>query len=808
MIRSVLRRAAWIGGALLLVAGAAAAGGGLWLRHALRASLPCTAGERVVPGLTARVTVERDGLGIPTLRAASRTDLALATGFVHAQDRFFQMDLLRRAAAGELSELLGPATRQADRQARVHRFRARAQEVLRAVPAEQRAVVEAYARGVNEGLRALGARPFEYLILRREPEPWRPEDCPLVLFAMFLDLQDSEGLDEASYDVMRRTLPAPLFEFLTPAGGEWDAPIAGERLPAPPIPGPDAVDLRVMEPWSGLNRHRHARLGPGDGELALGSNNWAVAGWRTAHGGAILAGDMHLGLQLPNIWYRASLVWRDDPADEEHRLMGITLPGGPVLIAGTNTHIAWSFTNAYGDFSDLVVVELDPGDPSRYRTPEGPRALHRVTEAVRVRGEEDDAVEVVSTVWGPVIGKDVEGRPLALRWVAHDLEAVNFGQLALERAGDVDEAIELANRTGIPAQNFVVADRGGRIAWTIIGAIPRRTGFDGRVPVSWADGSRGWRGWLAPAEYPRIVDPGSGLLWTANARTVAGEMLRKLGDGNYPPAARARQIRDALMALGVATERGLLGIQLDDRALFLERWRRLLLEEVLTPGAVAGHPRRTEMRRLIEHSWSGRASVESVGYRLVRAYRLFASEMAFTALTAPCTRADPRFAYRHRQWEDPLWKLVAEKPRHLLDPGYETWDAWLLAVVDRTLEFFLPDGQGTLADKTWGARNTTRIAHPLSRALPLLGRWLDAPPRQLPGDSDMPRVQAPAAGATQRMVVSPGRESLGIFHMPGGQSGHPLSPHYRDGHEAWAAGDPTPFVPGPPVRRLTLVPAS
>ena len=467
--------------------------------------------------------------------------------------------------------------------------------------------------------------------------------------------------------------------------------------------------------------------------------------------------------------------------------------------------MAWGFTNSYGDWHDLVIVEPDPGDSERYLTPEGPRRFDRAVETIRVKGGPDETLEVVSTIWGPIVGQDHRGRPRACRWIAHDERAVNLRLLGWETAATVQDALMVASNGGAPPQNFVVADSTGQIGWTIFGAIPRRVGFDGRVPESWADGSRRWDGWLAPEEYPRIVNPPGGRIWTANARVVDAEMLAKVGDGGYELGARARQIRDDLLALDKARPADLLAIQLDDRALFLDRWRTLLLDE-LTPEALAADARRVEVRKQIE-SWGGRAGVESVGYRLVRACRIYAAQRAFEILTARCKKADPRFDYLDLlQFEGPLWRLVTERPPHMLDPKYRSWSELLLAAVDAAVESLQRDGI-PLADQTWGRRNRVSIRHPLSPAAPFLGRWLDMPSRELPGDMNMPRVQSVSFGASERMVVSPGREQEGIFHMPCGQSGHPLSPHYGDGNAAWVAGDATQFLPGPAAHTLALVPA-
>jgi penicillin amidase len=796
-----VRRLLTLFGLLVLLVVLALAGGAVWVRSEVRASLPRLDGEQKLAGLSAAVTVERDALGVPTIRAASRVDAARALGFLHAQDRFFQMDLLRRSAAGELSALFGDLAVDADKQNRVHRFRHVAGLVLARATPEERAIFTAYAEGANAGLATLGAKPWEYLVLRTDPAPWVPEDTVLAVHAMFLDLQGGDGDHESDLGVLHDLLPPPVAALLGADGTEWDAPVAGAPRTALPIPGPEVLDLRKEPP---VELPKAASLAPPADRDVLGSNNWAVSGAHTADGRALLANDMHLGIRIPNTWYRASIV-RPDGAGGEIRITGVSLPGTPAIAVGSNGHVAWGFTNSYGDWSDLIVLEVDPRNPDVYRTPEGLRRFEHVEEVIQVKGEQPVHLQVRETVWGPVIDQDHLGRPRALAWTAHRPEAVNMAMTELETARTLEEAMTAANRSGTPAQNFVVADASGRVGWTIFGRIPRRIGFDGRLPTSWADGTRRWDGWLSPEETPRIIDPPAGRVWTANSRVVDGDLLAKVGDGGYAFAARARQIRDDLLALEKATPKDLLAIQLDDRALFLERWRKLLLE-VLTPEALAADPRRKELRRLVETTWTGHASVDSVAYRLVRAWHGYVLEQVLTPITARCEKADERFDPVLPQSEGAVWALITARPAHLLDPKFHTWNDELLAAVDTLLGYYQRESAGMLTARTWGERNTTRIRHPLSGAIPFAGRWLDVPPRQLPGDQDMPRVQSPAFGASERLVVSPGHEEEGYFHMPVGQSGHPMSPYYQAGHTAWEEGKPTPFLPGPAQHMLRLVP--
>jgi penicillin amidase len=629
--------------ALVVVVGLtllATGGGYLWLRGRLEASLPVVDGEIPLAGLTDRVTIERDEQGVPTIRGSTRLDMHRAVGFIPGQERFFQMDLMRRRAAGELSELVGSGAVPLDRDVRVHRFRARAEASLEKAGSPTRTMLDAYTDGVNAGLATLGEVPPEYIALRMPPREWAPEDSLLVVMAMYLDLQGSLWRRESNRGVLYEVLPLELAEFLTPPGTEWDAPLEGGPILTTGVPGPEIYDLRKQVSPPGV---AHSIRHPSPSKVVAGSNNWAVAGTHTADGRALLANDMHLPLGLPNTWFRVLLVLGgEELAGDEDRLVGVTLPGMPAIVMGSSGQVAWGFTNSQGDWADLIVLENDPADPGRYLTSDGSRPYVRHQEPIRVNGAEDVVIEVLETVWGPVIDEDFRGRRRALRWVAQEPAGTNSVIVELERARNIDEAVEIAARSGLPAQNFVVADRDGRIAWTVAGRIPRRLPADATRPIPWSAAGGPWDEWLEPATYPRIVDPPSGRVWTANNRVVGQAKLDLVGDGGFALGARAGQIRDGLFELNAATQEDLLGIQLDDRALFLERWRRLLLD-VLDEEAVADDPRRGELRELVESTWTGRASVDSAGYRMVRGFRVFtcsipASRIGMTSSSRPPTR--------------------------------------------------------------------------------------------------------------------------------------------------------------------------
>ena len=770
---------------------------------ALRGSLPAIDGRVAAPGLTAPVTVERDALGVPVITGTTRSDVAYATGYVHAQDRYFQMDLSRRMPAGRLAELVGDAALPTDRRNRLHRFEALAERMYAALPDGDRELIRAYSAGVNAGLDSLRVRPFEYLLLRSRPVHWQPHDTLLVVFAMYLQLNDSRAETDLRRSVLQASLPPALFSFVYSVSPEWEAPIDGQVVAAAPMPGADIYDLRAhAREFAAVADARPAIMRD---PRAPGSNNWALGGSHTASGRGLVASDMHLGLGVPNTWYRARLKVQGPQVRD---LAGLTLPGSPVLVAGSNGRVAWALTNSYGDYSDLVRVELT-ADGAQYRAASGLRPIIREREILRSSSGATEVLELRLTEWGPLLEETAGGAPLALRWTAHEPDATNLRWLKLETVDDVDAALALVNTIGAPVQNFVCADAEGNVGWSLLGRIPERgSGYDPTVPSDWTLPDAGWRGFLAPARYPRVINPPGGRIWTANNRVVGGESLALIGDGSPDRGARAQQIRDSLARLEHATERDMLAIQLDDRALFLERWRKLLLD-VLDADALAGHADRAVLRKVIA-TGERRASAASVGYLHVRRFHELIEQRVFEALTiaARTSRPDAELAVP-RQFEEAAWRLLTERPAHLLDPRYSSWREFVLSAVDETIAGIERDcGEGRLASCSWGERNAVSIRHPLSRAIPLLTRWLDMPSVPMAGDHDMPHVHVPGFGASERFAVSPGLEAAGILHMPGGQSGHPWSPFYRAGHEAWVRGEPTPFLPGPAQHTLMLLPSA
>lgn len=782
-----------------------------WL---LYGSLPKYEGQVRIPNLHTPVMVERDVLGSVTITGQNRLDLASALGFVHAQERFFEMDLMRRQAAGELAAIFGRAALPFDLEARKYRMRARARQILRQLPEDQQQLLAAYRIGANQGLNALSIRPYPYLLTRTQPIEWLDEDSLLVIFSMFVTLNKLTSQRELSLSVLHAELPDTVYQFLTASGGPWDAPLIGEPLEWPPMPSPDEFNLRQLPM---VDTQIHAQELAYD-ESMPGSNNFAVAGTLAAStdGAALIANDMHLTLRVPNLWFRTRLIETDENNDSlsanRTDISGISLPGVPLIVIGSNRHIAWSFTNSYGDFTDWVRITLDPDDNSRYLGSSGWQSIVTFQETINVRNAPAQKITVQETEWGPIITEDHDGVPLALVWTAFQPGGLNLYLAQLGYAQNADEAINIAQQTGMPAQNFVVGDKNGQIHWTIAGRIPVRSGnFDPLIPSDWTDPDTGWQGWLQPDDYPLIRNPESGRLWTANTRTVDHKIFRILGDGGYDLGARSKQIRDSLFAREQFTEDDLMAIQLDHRALFFMRWHELLKSGLQQTSAyIKEQPGNTlplDKLATILNDWDGLAATDSVAYRIVRSFRHTVIKTLLNAFTTEIKRRHPSFELpRLNQVEHAIWQLIQERPMHLLPTNYTDWDHFLQHCIRQSMAT-LQQKSVDITSRTWGQDNTAKIKHPLSRHLPAwVAKWLDMPDDPLPGDMHMPRIQTPNFGASQRSVVAPGKEAQGYFDMPGGQSGHPFSPYYGSGHTHWVSENPTPFLPGTAEKSLVLIP--
>jgi penicillin amidase len=578
-----------------------------------------------------------------------------------------------------------------------------------------------------------------------------------------------------------------VYQFLTPSTTRFDGPLVlsdaadptGGYVPAPLPPPEDLERVKNSAPSSGP-RIDPPLLGPA-------SNQWAIAPARSTRGLALLGNDPHLTLRLPNTFYRSELYW------ENRVVRGVGIPGLPGVLLGASATLAWGATVSNADQSDWVVVDVDPADSGRYRTPEGSAPFDIATDSVAVRGRPPEQIQIRSTRWGPVVDRDWQGRPLVLHgaWLAP--AGLNLDLLDLMLVSSAAEAVEVVERWNGPSLNWTFADAAGGIAWAVNGPLPRRLGFDGSRPESWADGTRLWQGEHAA---PRLTAAPDGVLYAANNRTLPAAEAAALSR-MWMPALRAQRIGELFGQLPRLDERASLAMQLDTRVAAYDTIRDVVLEVVPADDA---DPVLAAARTHVA-AWRGHAEASDVGFRLLHSYYRALVEQLLAPLVAPAAAADPRFVYRWPLADEPVRRLLEERPPELVPASSADWNAWLRTILRDTLARIAAADHG--ADAPWGEVNALDVAHPLG-GLPVVGRWLRLPRVPQPGSFASLRVAAPAYGAQFRMSVAPADPARGILQMSGGQSGHFLSPNFLDQQAAWVDGTPAPFLAGPAVETFTL----
>jgi penicillin amidase len=599
----------------------------------LMASLPKEDGEIALPGLGAAATVQSDVLGIPSIIAENREDAFRLLGFLHARDRLFQMELMRHKGTGRLAEIFGSKAVDLDKGQRDYQFEQAAKNIVSALPANQKHILDAYVAGVNAFIDQTNLLPPEFIALNFSPEPWRAEDSILVALGMFQTLNGREQ-DERMVTVMEKALPNQLVAFLTPDTDVYATVLLGgpdSHRPAQLIPVSDfaALDAQPIQLAKGSVDV--------DSSIA-GSNNWVVAGKKTQDGRAIVANDMHLSLNAPNIWYRAELRYTG------HYLNGVTLPGLPLLIVGGNNNVAWGFTNVTADLLDLITLDINPDNPQEYLTPQGWRRFTKNPAIIKVKDGADIPIELRSTVWGPVSSKPLLGHSVAIKWTALETAAVDLGLLEMDKVASVKEAITVINQAGGPAQNVVFADRAGHIGWTYMGRFPKRKGFDGMTSQSWADASTAWDGFIPPEQLPRLYDPPEGFIVTANNRTLGRDYPYVIAH-NWALGYRAHRITELLQGSNGITEQAMLDMQLDTRSEFYAFYQQLALKELTAIKRNDGIVDQSGQTLL---AWDGFMHADSKGAALLMAFRTKLAEALFAKVVARCKQYDPNFSYAWR----------------------------------------------------------------------------------------------------------------------------------------------------------------
>ena len=736
----------------------------LGVYFSVRLSLPRLEGNDASSYVIAPVSLARDSLGHAIINAESRTDAAYALGFAHGQDRLFQMDLQRKAAAGELSSLVGRVALSVDKQARFHQFRTRAKQVFEYLPQWQKDLLITYTQGVNAAINEYSVKPFEYLALGGDIEKWSPEDSILVAFSMYLDLQGGQINHDLARTVLKDKFGDHIYQFITQPSN-FQAALDGSVLAPYTMGVPEfPQELRVRSDSN--EQARYSGTEPPD----IGSNNWAVTGALTETGSAMLANDMHLGLRVPIIWYRTQLNYVINQSSVS--VTGVTLPGLPGIIVGTNNHVAWGFTNANLDNIDWVLLSPDT-------------TTSIVSEDILLPNDKE-TIELELSEFGPV--KEVNGQKYALRWVAHQSFAVNLTINNMDQALSVDDAIAVGRSISIPTQNLVMVDAQGNAAWTPGGAVLQRdTASFTAISESEALATTPQR----TTDLPVYLNPENGRIWTANARVISADDYERLGDGGYALGARGLQIRDRLFEKSSFNENDFYAIQLDNHAAFLSTWHRLLINTVQDGGSDF------TLDRALLTQWGACACSDSVGYTLVKHFRRSVIQSLFGPILTQVDEAGARSRTLLRGIEPATWQILATQPESWLPPGFATFDEFLLATYEQSRsELF--DKYGKSEDYStlrWGNVNKLAVVHPFAAQIPLVGEKLNMRQVEGFGDTYMPSVQARSFGASQRLFVSPGHLEDAILTLPGGQSGHPLSPYYTAGFDDYVTQAATPLLP-------------
>ncbi|HVC62426.1 MAG TPA: penicillin acylase family protein [Acetobacteraceae bacterium] len=774
LLRGIARLLSAIGVALLLIA--TLIGGALWF------TLPRSHQLARIAGLSAPVDVTFDADGIPRIRAANEMDAAAALGFVHARDRMFEMDLMRRNASGRLSELAGPATLPLDRLMRTLGLRRAAEADYAALPADTRAILQAYANGVNAWIALRGRFAAPEFLLFGAPEPWSPVDSLLWAKTMGLWLS-LNWRTELSRQALAGRVPRQLIDELWPDESGPGHPQASLSLPrqfADAAARLEQVLPRFPSPFTLPNS---------------ASNEWAVDGRHTATGAPLLAGDPHLAFGFPAIWYLARI---DTP---DLTLVGATAPGVPGLVLGHNGHIAWSFTTTGADTQDVFVET--PVGTGEYQTPDGPRPFTVRQERIKVRGRPDEVLTVRSTRHGPVIsdllgrgGKSPSNGPVLAVSMASLApgDTAAAGLFALNRARTVQQAGAAAAEITSPVQNLLVADR-HTIALYVTGRVPIRRAGDGAAPVPGGDGAHDWIGWASGDQLPHYVSPASGRLVNTNERIAPPDFPVFLG-GDWFGDWRARRIRQLLDAPGCCTVAGFARMQTDVVSSFAQQVLPVLL-------AVPPQPGHAGNAQTLLRGWDGAMTMDAPQPLIFNAWMMRFYALVLHKAGIPIADGGP------------LPDFVA----FVLSPPGAHWCGGdcnaalaeaLKTAVDELSARFGPDQ----AAWRWGTAHPAVFAHPMLRAIPLLGALttlsIASPGDDTTIDRGTPRFRdfTSVHGAAYRGVYDLADLDRSLFVIAPGQSGNPLSRLSRNFMTRWRDGATITIGPQPTsvIATIHLIP--
>ena len=758
-----------------------------------QSSVPQRSGTLSLPGLLAPVEIVRDSYGIPHITAQNDHDLYFAQGFVHAQDRLFQMEMERRLARGELAELFGPQLLPADRLFRHLGFSARAPGLIASWPRTSRDIVEAYCAGVNAAVGSLSALPVEMRLLGIRPRPFTAEDVAAAGLLKSFGL--AQWSDEATlYRASQRLSPEMLAALLprVPPDAPAVAPLfraaagnaATREAVVPRVAGSDVLPEVLLEGLASLRETGMVLPRAG------GSNAWAVSGEKSATGLPILAGDPHLLLPCPSLWYENHLV---APGVDVY---GVSFPGTPCVVIGHNPQIAWGLTNTMLDDADFFVERID-GDRVMHRNRWVP--LVRRAETIRVKGRKDESLTVLETPHGPVLSPVLPGvsQALSLRWIGYDGGDLVGAIHRLDRARTREEFLEAVSGYPHPAQNIVYADRAGNIGAVTAGWIPVRKGGSGLLPVPGDTGEWEWRGTVPFRENPQVWNPPEGFVAAANF-PPAGPSYRHYVSRLYEPSDRGKRILRLLAEGTRFTAEDFGRMQADVRRDEADPMRTLALRAARR--GEAGSWGFREAARLLS-GWDLEVGADSPGAAL---YEVFCEKMIENVFRDPLGAELFEEATRSSRL---LWNAMDRAVAEGDSPFFGNAATGRKETLDELAERSLRDALSLLqyrlgnvpATWRWGRLHQVAFEHPFGKKR-YLRRWFSIGPNPMPGDGrTVLKAEFPPGtdfsvlvGPSMRQVVPLGFRPKARSVITTGQSGHFFEPHYDDQSALWLAGKTRP----------------
>jgi len=741
-------------------------------------ALPTYDGSESVAGIDAPVEIVRDAHAIPHIYAQSRRDAAFAMGYVHAQDRLWQLEMQRRIGAARLAEVVGEPGLATDKFLRTLGLYRVAERNFERLSPEAQAVYRAYAAGVNAYLET-GSEilPPEFLLLGHEPEPWRPADSVVWLKIMAWDLGDN-----FKDELLRARLAGKLD--LEQLRDLW------AQHPDDPPPGPHAA-APGFDP-AGIDFGALAAALPADGVSGFGSNGWAVSGAHTESGKPLLANDPHLRLEVPGVWYLAHISTPD------LEIVGATLPGLPFPLLGRTRNLAWGFTNTGPDVQDLFIERLDPDDPTRYLTPEGSVPFAVRSETIAVSGEEPVELVVRETRHGPVVSGVIEesaqfleaGHVLAFAWTALDEDDLSAQALVNATAAtDWQGFVEALRDLAVPQQTIIFADAEGNIGYVAPGRVPIRASGQGHMPAPGWTGEHDWVDRVPFEALPGEYNPASGRIVTANNRMVDADYPYFLTDDWTAPY-RAQRIEALLDAQPKHTVESFAAIQQDLVSLAAERLLPVLLR-LAEPRGVAG---RDALNLLIQ--WDHTMSREGAAPLIYMAWLRELMHVLF---------ADELGDVFEDYWKirvEPIHRALGERQAWCNDVStageQESCGEAVTRALEVSLEYLALTYGHDMADWHWGEAHAVNMKSRILGEVPAVGSWFEIDMQSggeketvKAGGFDVADPERPFAqnhGAGYRAVYDLGEPERSVFIQSTGQSGNPLSSHYADYAQAWRDG--------------------